>query len=277
VEPGDAVVIAEGSVYIAIVPLEPTDMGSGAPVELRLEEGQLVLDIHNYRGPAKNFWEYASLGGAFYHGNVRNAFALEVAERTDFADVDAFRQHIAAARLADSVDEGYVREIVYASEGGSVAMRYSLWDLSLLDRRFDGATYTPPMARAGALDGGGPQWVQSRDSLVELPGVTLLAGRTPKWLVADPERGRFAFVNPSDEAAPLWLETSRTVVECDAFGFGRVALDERASSVAIEATDDIGPVRIRADGDVRLSINGVGVSGSLTPPDASGVREFGGL
>ncbi len=275
VEAGQPVVVAEGEAYIAMIPLEPSDMGSGATIELSVADGMLTLDLYNYRGPDKTFWEHRSRSGPFYKGNVRNAFILEVAERGEYASADAFREHIALARIADSVDEQYVREIVYASDGGSIAMRYSLWDLSIVERRYDRAPYAAPMARAGALDGGGTQWLQSRDSLIELGGVKLLAGRTPKWVVVDPEGGRTIFVNPSDEEAPLWLETPDTIVECDAFGFGRVAIDARAHTVTVDATGEIAPIRIIASERYALILNGTDVSDSMTVTD--GAWTFGGL
>ena len=214
--PGEPIVIAEGAAYIALIPLEPSDMAHGAPIVLNRTEHGLVLDIYNYRGPTKTFWEHRSQSGPFYKGNVRNAVIVEVASRADFADVEAFRRHISGARISDSVDDAYVREIAYASDGGSIAMRYSLWDMELLERRFDGVPYVPPMGRAGAIDGSGMQWLQSRDSMIELADAKLLAGRAPKWLAADGDAGRYVFVNPSDEEVPLWLETPRTIIECDA-------------------------------------------------------------
>lgn len=275
--PGDSVVVAEGDAYIAIVPLEPSDMGSDAPIELNLADGLLTLEMYNYRGPAKTFWEHRSQAGPFFKGNVRNAFVLEVAERGAFADADAFVRHIAAARIADSTDAGLEREIAYASEGGSISLRYSLRDMRVRERRFDGVTYTPPMASAGAIDGSGIQWRQSRDVLMELGGARLMSGRVPAWLVADPEHGRYIAVNPDvTEEAPLWLETPHVAVECDGFGFGRVEVDERASNVAIEATSDIAPVRLRGAADLRLTLNGVDVTDALRPI-GDGVREFAGL
>ncbi len=135
VRPHEPIVVAEGGVYIGIIPLAPADMGSDAPIELDVRDGVLTLDIYNYRGPAKSFWEYQSLGGAFYKGNVRNGFILEVAERGEDADLDAFRRHIAASRITDTIDDAHEREITYASEGGEIAMRYSLWDMRLIERR----------------------------------------------------------------------------------------------------------------------------------------------
>ncbi len=271
---GEPIVIAEGGAYIALIPLEPSDMAHGAPIVLDRTEQGLRLDIYNYRGPAKTFWEHRSQAGPFYKGNVRNAFILEVASRGEYADADRFRRHIAGARISDSVDEEYVREIAYASDGGSIAMRYSLWDMELLERRFDGATFVPPMGRAGALDGSGMQWLQSRDSMIDLAGTKLLAGRAPKWLAADADAGRYVFVNPSDEEVPLWLETPRTVIECDAFGFGRVELDEGEGVVSVDALGEIGTLRLRGSDGLRLLINGTDATPALQPPDADGVRVF---
>jgi hypothetical protein len=276
VEPGEAVVIAEGGVFVALVPLEPDDMGRGAPIELDVRGHTLALDIYNYRGPAKPFWEYQSLAGAFFKRNVRNAFALEVAGRADFADAAAFRRHVAAARIADSTDADGVREIAYASDGGSVTLRYSLRDMRPLARVLDGAPHVPPMARGGALDGGGPQWLQSRDALIELGGAKLMAGTTPKWLCADADSRRYVVVNPSDEEAPLWLETPDVTVECDAFGFGRVTVDEATGAVEVEAGGEIAPVRIRGAATLRLAINGADVTHALVPL-GDDTREFRGL
>ena len=252
-------------------------MAHDAPMVLDRTEHGLVLDLYNYRGPAKTFWEYRSQSGPFWKGNVRNAFILEVASRAEYADAEAFRRHIGDARVADGVDEDYVREIAYASDGGSVAMRYSLWDMTQLERRFDGAAYAPPMGRAGAVDGGGVQWIHTRDSLIELNGATLLARGAAKWLVADPEAGRYAFGHPSEDATPLWLETPRIVVECDEFGFGRVEVDERGAVVSIEATGEIGALRLRGPEGLRLLLNGTDVTHALGPPDGGGVRAFAGI
>ncbi|HEY8173084.1 MAG TPA: hypothetical protein VIH21_08340, partial [Dehalococcoidia bacterium] len=93
IEPEDRVVISFGDTYLALIPLKQTDMGSDAPIELNLVAGTLTLDINNYQGPAKTFWEHRSHSGAFFKGNVRNAFVIEMAAHDDFASVDAFRAH----------------------------------------------------------------------------------------------------------------------------------------------------------------------------------------
>ncbi len=290
IEPGEPLVIAAGEVYVAIISLEPSAMGNGVTVTLSISEGVLTLDIYNYAGPAKSFWEHRSQSGPFYQGNVRNAVVLEVAERTEFPDLRAFRTHITAAHVADSSGPGHEREIAYSSRGGSLSLRYDRADMRLIERRHDGVVYAPPMASARQAtaippgrDGGaaadepaGAQWVQSREPIIELADARLFAGTTPKWFFADPARGRYAFVNPGSDEAPVWLETPDTVIECDAFSFGRVDLDEQAAVVRIEAVGEIGAVRLRSVAGLRLHLNGVDVTDAMTQLDDS-VREFAGL
>jgi hypothetical protein len=119
--------------------------------------------------------------------------------------------------------------------------------------------------------------VQSRDTLTELAGARLMAGRAPKWFFADRDAGRYVIVNPSDEAVPVSLETAAgTMFECDEFGFGRIDVDEKGALVAIEANGEIGELRIRIDRAPRVSINGTDVSDALIGPDADGMRTFAG-
>ena len=274
VEPGEAVCIGVGDVFVGLIPLEPTDMGAtNDPIRLHVEGDRLALDIYNYRGPAKAWWEYRSLSGPFYKGNVRNAVIIEVAERTAFADVDAFAAHIGNAMVADSVGDDLVREISYASPEGGVTLRYNLLDMTPV-----GLDPHAPLARFGATNGTGPQAWLSRESLMQLGAVKLLAGTEPKWLVADEDRGHYTIIRPTPEEMPLWFETLNTIVECDSIGLSRMELDEQAGTVDVEAVGEIGPVRVRSRlaTSLRLSINGADVTDALTTIDDE-TREFAGL
>jgi hypothetical protein len=125
------VVIAVGDAFVGIVPLSQTDIGHDAPVLLNREGDLLTLDIYNYRGPPVSPWEFRSQAGAFYKGNIRSAFAIEMAARSDF-DAQPFISHIRDAVVSDGTGRDHVRAISYASEGGTVALTYSLWDMSLV-------------------------------------------------------------------------------------------------------------------------------------------------
>jgi hypothetical protein len=277
VRAGEPIVVGVGAVYIAMIPLDPTNMGAEAPIELSVSGDELVLDVYNYRGPPKSFWEHRSQGGPFYKGNVRNAVVIEVAARDEFESLAAFRAHIARATVAESVSDDFSRQIVYAAGGESLSLCYSLWDMRVIERKHNGVTYTPPPGVAGAVDAAGPQWVQSRDTLIELGGAKLLAGLAPKSLFTDRDAHRYVFVNPSDEVVPIWIETPATIVETDEFAFGRIEIDDAAGVIAIEAADEMAPVRIASLMDIKLSLNGTDVTPLLSSPDAYGMREFSGV
>lgn len=269
VAPGDAVIIAEGGVYVALIPLEATDMGSDAPILLRRDGHLLTLDIYNYLGAAKVFWEYRTLGGAFFQGNVQNAVILEVAERGAYADAGAFRAHIEAARVADSVDGEDLREIAYAPDGGeALRLRYHLRDM-----RVAGVSPAAGM-RAGAPDGRGPQLAVTAANLADVGALRVLGGPSPVYAVADAEVGRFVVLKLTDDDAPVLVETPVVALDCDEMGFARIDIDERAGTVRIDADGGIGVLRLTPG--VRLVINGADVTESMTAA-ADGVAEFRGL
>ena len=274
IEPGDPVVIAEGAAYIAIIPLEPTDMGHGAAITVNRAGHLLTLDIENYRGPSKTFWEHRSQSGPFYKGNVRNAFAIEVASTDDFASAAEFRAHVGTARIADSVDEHNERSITYASDGGSVALRYSLADMRSIERRYDGIAYEPPAVWAGAIDGSGPQVRAGVENIVEVGRMRLLAGTAPRYIVADDGARRYIVLKVTDDEAPFLLETPEAMLDCDGVGFARIEVDETASVIRIDADGMLESIRV--GGGHRLIINDTDVTDEMTTV-VEGVREFAGL
>jgi hypothetical protein len=257
--PGEPVVIAAGDAYIAITPLEPTDMGLDAPVELRRDGHTLTLDIYNYRGPAKTFWEYASQGGAFFHGNVRNAAIIEVAGAGEYESFAAFRAHIAGARIADTTDGDLVREIAYASGGRALSMRYSLRDMRLLERKHDGVVYTAPMASAQTPSPVGAQpaapATQQGADLPPMPSVqppppvgAQPAAPAPAQPAA-PASAQPAAPTPGPAPAPRWLQSRDAIIE---LGQARLiagaapkwlfADDERQRYVFVNPSDDEDPL-----------------------------------
>lgn len=107
VQPGQVVVVGSGKAYFAIMPLSRTPLGRSAPAILLEKEGDLVLELYNYQGTAKPFWE---LGwpGAFYQGKPRCGFYLEMAERADFPDGVTLGRKVASGEVVDQVDPPFV-------------------------------------------------------------------------------------------------------------------------------------------------------------------------
>jgi hypothetical protein len=258
VEAGERVVIAAGSVLVTLVPLAPSDMGHGAPIVLAHDErGVVSLDIYNYNGSAKSFWEHRSQAGPFFKGNVRNAFAIEVASRRDYADVESWRRRAAQLQVSDAVDERYRRTIVCAAADGSLSMTYSLWDMGLIERRVDGDIVAPPMSRVGAPSGEGPQLLVSRQASFEIAGLSVASDASAKWVFANDDARRYVIVHASDDPAPLRLGTTDTAIECGAFSFGRIDVDERVGTVTVETAGDAVAVRVRSRLALRVAVNGV--------------------
>jgi len=129
-EPAEAVTIVDGDVYIGIVPLDPSRLGHG-PSLIFWEDGrELVASIVNYEGPPKVFWEYRSLTGPFFKGNVKNGFALWVASRGDFDTAESFRAALRETPLSDEMT-GSVRRIEWGTGSERLMLEYDLKELRL--------------------------------------------------------------------------------------------------------------------------------------------------
>ena len=130
VSPTETITISNGDVHIAIVPLAPSMLGHGPPVVAWTDGDELVVSIINYEGPPKVFWEYRSLAGPFFKGNVKNGFALWVAPRGDFGTPDAFRAALRAIPLSDKMT-GSVRRIEWGGGSERLTLEYDLKELRL--------------------------------------------------------------------------------------------------------------------------------------------------
>jgi hypothetical protein len=121
---GGAVVIEDGEVYIGIVPLTPDSLGHSADVTAWRDGPEHVVSIVNYEGPPKVFWEYRTLSGPFWKGNLRNGFALWVEPRRNFSSAGEFRAALAATGISDKT-EGAIRTIHF----GDVTLAYDLKEM----------------------------------------------------------------------------------------------------------------------------------------------------
>jgi len=262
-EPLKPVVLADGSVYIGLIPLEPTNMGQEAPIILDQRGGELALSIHNYSGPSKNFWEYRTLSGPFFKGNVRNGLVIEVASRRDYPSAAAFYEHLVSARLSDSVSGDGVRAIEYESGGQSLALRYDLRDLRVLERRIDGQPHASPMLEA-------PGIVQGRAQPLIVGDAALWAAGAPAWLLADEARQLWVAGVTGHEPAPLRLQLPQGTLEADAFALGKVVWRQSERRVEVEAAPLPTGLRLWAPPSTRLLLNREDVTARLRPAKAGG-------
>ncbi len=256
VGPEQAVVIESGEVRIAVRPLSRTDLGRGAPVQLVERGGDLVLELYNYLGPEKRFWE---LGwpGAFFQGTPRCGVYLEVAERSQHADAVAFAQMVSAGQLLDHAEPAFVyageRErlwrLEYARDGAALGIEVDLMAWRLRRRWTDVGDLGWPMLAS-------PIARETRSGEVAVGGARLRCGPEAGWLLACPERNRWVAGYHGLVPAPLELTVPGGRVGIEAMGTGIVVWDK--GTVQVEALSLAGAPRVEggALGSVNTCLEG---------------------
>ena len=183
---GEVVVVGSGALWTAVQPLELTDLGGGAPICLVELDGHLALEMYNYTGPAKTFWEMAK-PGSFYQGQPRCGFYAELAERTDYASGANFAAEVASGALVDEAappatytagGERALR-VEYARSDRILGIEVDLYEWSLKRRWTQDGSLDWPMHES-------PYARQSASGQVSIGGATLTCDKGPIWLCACP-------------------------------------------------------------------------------------------
>jgi len=179
IPPGAPLIVEDGDVWIAVRSLRHSNLGRHAPVTLEERDGDLVLSTTIYDGPPKQFWEYRTLDGPFYRGNIESGVIVQVGTRAEFPTAEAFATTLATAQL-DEVTTNGVRTIRYRSGGDDLLLRYRLTDMAIIERQVNGTPLLPvALASPNAVQGTGT---------VTLGGYTLAgADDAAHWLVVSPD------------------------------------------------------------------------------------------
>ena len=230
---GEVVIVGSGTLWTAVQPLKLTDLGGGAPVRLVELDGHLALEMYNYTGPAKTFWEMAK-PGSFYQGQPRCGFYAELAERTDYASGADFAAEVASGALVDEAappatyTAGSERplRVEYARDDRILGIEVDLYEWSLKRRWTQDGSLDWPMHES-------PYARQSASGQVSVGGVTLTCDKGPVWLCACPGGKRYVAAYSGIEMTSLRLEVPGDVVELAEMGAGTVIWDE--GEVKIEA------------------------------------------
>jgi hypothetical protein len=230
---GEGVVIGSGDAWFAILPLSRRDLGRAAPIRLVERDGDLVLEIYNYLGPKKAFWE---LGwpGLFYQGRPWCGVYLEMAERADYPDGGVFGQVVASGQLRDEVAPPftYVGEgerpwtVEYRRDGRALGIEVDLMEWRLKRRWTEQGAIGWPMLES-------PIARQNASGRVEAGGALLECGQASAWLFASPATGRYVAGYHGSRPAPLTLIVPGGRVEIPEMGIGTVVWDN--GRVTVEA------------------------------------------
>lgn len=186
-----------------------TTLGANAPIRLVEHDGMISLEIHNYLGPTKTFWELAN-PGAFFHGLPFCAFYTEVAERDQWETVEQFMTEfssgISAADLQESPGSGNANqrklEARYSRLGQTLGIEVDLVTGELM-RRFteQGDMDLPKMTSSIAL--------HSDSSPIIIGEARLDFGAGDAWLLSLPEQELWVAGIQGDKPTDVTLTTER--------------------------------------------------------------------
>ena len=242
VPPGEVVVIGSGDALFAVRPLTRTDLGREAPIRLVDIQGDLVLELYNYRGPAKAFWD---LGwpGAFFRGRPQCGIYLEVAERKEYADGRAFGEVVAKGTLTDKTGAPFTYAgegerlwtISYERDGEMVGIEVDLMAWELKRRWTQDGELGWPM-----LDS--PIAQETRSGHIELSGAVLTCGEAAGWLFSCPETGRYVAAYHGPQPAPFTLTVPGGQIVIEGIETGVVVWDRgevTVDGVGLQGTPEV--------------------------------------
>ncbi len=205
-----------------VLPLTRTDLGRDAPVRLVEREGDLVLELYNYLGAEKSFWEMG-WPGAFYKGKPQCGVYLEVAERAAYPDGRTFGQAVASGALLDKTEAPFTYAAVgerlwtveYSRAGQTLGIEVDLMAWALKRRWTQNGELGWPMLES-------PLARQSRDGHIEVGGAMLDCGKESAWLFASPATGRYVAAYHGLLPAPLTLTVPGDKIDIAAMRTGTV-------------------------------------------------------
>ena len=227
------IVVGCGDVYIFIRPLERTALGAQAPIRIVEHRGSMVLEMYNYLGPEKTFWELAN-PGAFFQGYVRNGFYVEVAERSHYHSGSELFEAIVSVQIHEDLDEARTFDgvsprkwrVAYGNDDHTLGIEVDLMRWQILRRWADGKDMGFPMLTS-------PVALENRSGCIELGKARLKCGSDAAWLVGVPEAELWVGAYHGPERSPFTLEVPDGQVQIDSLEAGMVVWDK--GQVTIDA------------------------------------------
>ena len=224
----DVFVVTE-TLIIGVRVLGHTALGTNAPIRLVELDGMISLEIHNYLGPEKTFWELAN-PGAFFKGLPFCSFYVEVAERDQWRTIEQFMAVFSSGNSAADLRESpglgnaNLRELnaSYSRSGKTLGIELDLVTGELI-RRFteQGDMGLPKLTSDVAL--------HSDVSPVKIGDSSLEFGSGDGWLLALPEQELWVAGIQGDRPSTVTLTTER----------GRHQFPNMTSGLIVVRGDDV--------------------------------------
>ena len=225
------IVVACGNVYVVVRPLDRTKLGVHAPIRIVEHRGCLVLEMYNYLGPDKTFWELAN-PGSFFQGYVRNGFYVEVVARNHYASGKAVYESLASGQINEELDEAQTFDgdssrkwsVSYSGDDRSLGIEVDLMRWRIQRRWSDGQDMGYPMLSS-------PVAIENRSGSMEVGNARLHCGNDAAWLVAIPEADLWVGAYHGPERSSFTLEVPDGRVHIERLEAGMVVWDKKQVTV----------------------------------------------
>lgn len=256
----DATVVVEtGDIMIAIRPFTLTSLGiepwpDGGKEQLRIAEkdGALTIELYNFKGAAKTFWELA-WPGAFFQGHPRCGFYSEIADRSDYKDGAAFAVTVNAGQITDeaappatySGTESETRpwSVEYSREDRKLGLKVDLFDWFRPPERWTQAGEIPmPMLESRYAR-------QGKSGRIQIGDVELNTNEgDAAWLYVSPDGKKIAAGYHGPTPSPLSLVHPDFSVDLTSLECGTVVWDDgqvNVDAIGLEGEPGITGARLR--------------------------------
>lgn len=231
------IVIESGDIMMAFRPFSITNLGGNPDEQIRVREfmGNLMIELYNFKGPEKVFWELA-WPGAFFQGYPKCGFYAEVAERGKYADGATFTEVIKSGTFSEVSDppgtySGTERRkwsVEYSRQGRKLGIEVDLFDWFKNPNKWteQGPIPSPMLeSRFARQDHSGR--LQVGDTQITWDG------NGPAWLYQSPEGDKIAAAYHGPDASSLSIENPNFSVEIPNLEYGLIVWQD--GEVSIEA------------------------------------------
>ncbi|GAL89494.1 hypothetical protein [Jejuia pallidilutea] len=190
---GQTVVVSSGNVYFAVRPFTISNLSTNPQLfikELNDKDHTLTIEMYNYSGPQKTFWELA-YPGTFYQGQPQNGFYSEMANKTDYKSPSDFAKTINSGTFEDVCDpkktytgtETRKWLLEYKREGRALGIEVDLFDWFQPTKRWtDKGEITLPMLES--------KWaIEDRSGDISIQNVQLKTKENEvSWMYVSPSK-----------------------------------------------------------------------------------------
>jgi len=206
---GAPILIEDGPIAFAILPLELTDMGRQNAVEIDVREEMLVISLVNYKGEPRTFPAERLL-------SVQNGVAILVEDESGgkAPPLERLRRRLQSAEVRDELAEN-IRAVSYRDQVVSLEISLSHLDADPGRRYVNGEPYKPEIFSSPSAATAERGRVVVGDAALETTSAT------PVRLLADPPLKTYAVYNFYPESASFVLDTPYGKIREERFPTGR--------------------------------------------------------